>query len=247
MRSILLMFLGVPIPVILLLAFCTHHFLDPAWKATSNTGTGHRPHFSAEEGHSAISWSAILAGAAAALAASVVLLALAAGFGLKLAAPWPVTGATFDGFNPTLGAILVVIQVLSAALGGYLAGRLRTKWVNVHSHEVHFRDTAHGLLVWAVSTVAGVGLAVTALAPAAGHMRRADGCPGPRAACRGADRTGAGRGHRRPGLAVHGDRPAAQRLHQRRGRRAGRPAPRRDARHLLGHARAHSVRGPAGF
>jgi hypothetical protein len=26
MRSILLMFLGVPLPIILLLAFCTHHF-----------------------------------------------------------------------------------------------------------------------------------------------------------------------------------------------------------------------------
>jgi len=26
MRSLLLLFLGVPIPIILLLAFCTHHF-----------------------------------------------------------------------------------------------------------------------------------------------------------------------------------------------------------------------------
>lgn len=126
--------------------------------------------FPNEEGHSAISWSAILAGAAAALAASFVLLALATGFGLKLAAPWPVAGGAFEGFNPTLGAILVTIQVLSAALGGYLAGRLRTKWVDVHSHEVHFRDTAHGLIVWAVSTVAGVVLAVTVLAPASNHI-----------------------------------------------------------------------------
>ena len=121
----------------------------------------------AAEGQSAISWSAVIAGAAAALAASFVMLALAAGFGLKLAAPWPTPGG-FDGFNPTLGATLVVIQVLSAALGGYLAGRLRTTWVDVHTHEVHFRDTAHGLIVWAVSTVAGVLLAVTVLAPAAG-------------------------------------------------------------------------------
>jgi hypothetical protein len=120
-----------------------------------------------EEAQSAISWSAIFAGAATALAAAFVLLALAGGFGLKLAAPWPAMGATYDGFSPTLGAILVAIQVLSAGLGGYLAGRLRTKWVNVHSHEVHFRDTAHGLIVWALSTVAGVVLAVTVLAPAA--------------------------------------------------------------------------------
>ncbi|HLZ74576.1 hypothetical protein [Phenylobacterium sp.] len=123
-----------------------------------------------EEGQSAISWSAIIAGAATALAAAIVMLALGAGFGLKLGSPWPLAGASTDDFNPTLGAILVTIQVLSTALGGYLAGRLRTKWVNVHDHEVHFRDTAHGLLVWAVSTVAGVLLAVTVLAPAAGHV-----------------------------------------------------------------------------
>ena len=123
-----------------------------------------------DEGQSAVSWSAIFAGAAAALAAAVVLSALGAGFGLKLGAPWPIAGASADSFNPTLGAILVTIQVLSAALGGYLAGRLRTQWINVHSHEVHFRDTAHGLIVWAVSTVAGVLLAVTVLAPMAGHV-----------------------------------------------------------------------------
>ena len=123
-----------------------------------------------EESGAAVSWSAILAGAATAVAASFVLLALATGFGLKLAAPWPIAGASFDNFNPTLGAILVTIQVLSAGLGGYLAGRLRTKWVNVHSHEVHFRDTAHGLIVWAVSTVAGVLLAVMVLAPATSHV-----------------------------------------------------------------------------
>jgi hypothetical protein len=123
-----------------------------------------------EEGHSAVSWSAIFAGASAALASGIVLSAIGAGFGLKLGAPWPIAGASTDSFNPTLGAILVTIQVLSAALGGYLAGRLRTKWINVHSHEVHFRDTAHGLIVWAVSTVAGVLLAVTVLAPMAGHV-----------------------------------------------------------------------------
>jgi hypothetical protein len=117
------------------------------------------PVLTPEEGQSAISWSAILAGAAAALAAALVMLALAAGLGLKLGAPWPGQAGGFDKFNPTLGAIMVVIQVLSA-------GRLRTKWTHLHDHEVHFRDTAHGLIVWAVSTVAGVVLAVGLLAPA---------------------------------------------------------------------------------
>jgi hypothetical protein len=121
------------------------------------------------EAQSAVSWGAIFAGAVAALALSFVLLGLAAGFGLKLASPWPGARASLADFTPILGAWMIVVQVLSSAFGGYLAGRLRTKWLNVHSHEVHFRDTAHGLLVWALSTVAGVVLVATVLAPPAEH------------------------------------------------------------------------------
>jgi hypothetical protein len=40
-------------------------------------------------------------------------------------------------------------------VGGFLTGRLRTKWVSVHTHEVFFRDTAHGFLAWSLATVAG--------------------------------------------------------------------------------------------
>jgi MFS family permease len=122
-----------------------------------------------EEAQSAVSWGAILAGAVAALAFSFVLLALALGFGLQMASPWPGGRPTSDGFTPLAGSVLVAIQVISAGLGGYLAGRLRTKWTHLHGHEVHFRDTAHGLLVWAVSTVAGVILATAVVAPAASH------------------------------------------------------------------------------
>jgi hypothetical protein len=96
-----------------------------------------------------------------------VLMALAAGFGLKFAQPWPGGPAPFADFTPTVGAAMIVAQVLSAALGGYLAGRLRTKWLNVHDHEVHFRDTAHGLLAWALSTVAGVAFVALVAPPAA--------------------------------------------------------------------------------
>jgi hypothetical protein len=119
------------------------------------------------EPHSAVSWAAVFAGAVTALALSFVLLALAAGFGMKLTSPWPGAHGSLSDFTPILGAWTIVAQVLSSALGGYLAGRLRTKWLNVHTHEVHFRDTAHGLLVWALSTVAGVALMATVLpAPA---------------------------------------------------------------------------------
>ncbi len=116
-----------------------------------------------DEVHSAVSWAAILAGAVATIALSFVLLTLAAGFGFTLASPWAGAKPTLSTFTPLLGAAMVTTQVLSSALGGYLAGRLRTKWLNVHSHEVFFRDTTHGLLVWAVSTLFCVVLSMIAL------------------------------------------------------------------------------------
>jgi hypothetical protein len=41
------------------------------------------------------------------------------------------------------------VQWLSSGLGGYLTGRLRTKWVGIHTDETFFRDTAHGFMAWA--------------------------------------------------------------------------------------------------
>jgi hypothetical protein len=110
------------------------------------------------EPHATISWAAILAGAVASLALSLVLSMLVAGFGLRLISPWPSQALPPGAFTPMLGAGMVAVQVVSSALGGYLAGRLRTKWLNLHSHEAHFRDTAHGLLAWAVSTIVGAVL-----------------------------------------------------------------------------------------
>jgi hypothetical protein len=53
---------------------------------------------------------------------------------------------------------LIIVQWVSSGLGGYLTGRLRTKWVGVHTHEVFFRDTAHGFLAWAVAAVVGAAV-----------------------------------------------------------------------------------------
>jgi hypothetical protein len=66
------------------------------------------------------------------------------------------------------------MQWLSAGFGGYLAGRLREKWVGLRTDEVLFRDTAQGLLAWALATVIvaalfaiGTGIAGTTAAEAA--------------------------------------------------------------------------------
>ncbi len=105
-----------------------------------------------DEHHSPVSWDAILAGAAATVATLFVLVSLGAGFGLKMSPRWP-AGLEARDFTPTIGAVFIACQVVASMLGGYLAGRLRTKWLHIHDHETYFRDTAHGLLAWAASIV----------------------------------------------------------------------------------------------
>lgn len=123
------------------------------------------PDVAPEESQSAVSWDAVLAGAVASIALTFVLLSLSAGFGLKISPRWP-NGLAERDFTPVAGAIFIAAQILASMLGGYLAGRLRTKWLHVHDHEVHFRDTAHGLLAWAASLV-GLLLLGALMAPAA--------------------------------------------------------------------------------
>jgi hypothetical protein len=102
---------------------------------------------------SAASWPAIVAGAFAAAALSLVLLALGSGLGFAAVSPWPRAGISGMSLAVTAAIWLVLTQWLSAAVGGYMAGRLRTRWVGTHTHEVFFRDTAHGFVTWAVASV----------------------------------------------------------------------------------------------
>jgi hypothetical protein len=118
----------------------------------------------------ALSWSAIFAGAFVAVATSLVLTLLAAGFGYDLAAGAVSTRRSLTAFTPELGAGAIAIQVVSAGLGGYLAGRLRHPWFSAHTDEAHFRDTAQGLITWAIATVAGLVLAVSVITPYAEQL-----------------------------------------------------------------------------
>jgi len=115
------------------------------------------------EAHSSgVSWAAVIAGAFVAAALSLILLALGAGIGLSAISPW--AGAGASGSAVSKGAIvwMILMEIISSAFGGYLAGRLRTKWVQIHTDEVFFRDTAHGFLVWAVALVISGALLTTA-------------------------------------------------------------------------------------
>jgi hypothetical protein len=102
---------------------------------------------------SGVSWSSIAAGAVAAAALTLILLALGAGLGLASVSPWQDSGVSLTTFKIGAGIYLCVVAVMASAVGGYLAARLRTRWANVHSNEVFFRDTAHGLLAWALATL----------------------------------------------------------------------------------------------
>lgn len=110
-----------------------------------------------------VSWAAIIAGAAAATALSLILLLLGTGLGLSSISPWAHKGVSSSTFGVSTIVWLVVTQILAAGMGGYLAGRLRTRWIGVHTDEVYFRDTAHGFLAWAVASLATVALLTSAV------------------------------------------------------------------------------------
>ena len=133
---------------------------------SSGAYSGYGEASSNREAHSSgVSWGAVIAGAFVAAALSLTLLALGAGFGLLSVSPWS-NAASASAVGTAAIIWLIVIQIAASGMGGYIAGRLRTKWVAIHSHEVYFRDTAHGFLAWAVAVV----ITAAFLAPAATVM-----------------------------------------------------------------------------
>lgn len=117
---------------------------------------------------SAVSWAAIFAGAVAAAAVSLLLAALGTGLGFASISAWPNSGASAATFSIMTAVWLIIMQWVASGLGGFITGRLRTKWVSVHTHEVFFRDTAHGFVMWAFATV----VTVSVVALAAGGIAR---------------------------------------------------------------------------
>jgi hypothetical protein len=102
-----------------------------------------------------VSWAAVAAGAIVSCALTLVLLAFGTGLGLSVVSPWAGSGVSATTFKIGTGLYLIVIAMLSSSIGGYIAGRLRSRWIGVHSDEVYFRDTAHGFIAWAFASVLG--------------------------------------------------------------------------------------------
>jgi len=124
-----------------------------------------------EDSGTAVSWQAIIAGAVTAAAITLILVAFGAGVGFSVISPWSGQGVSATTFTIGGGIFLIVVAMLSSTIGGYVAGRLRPRWTTVHTHERYFRDSAHGLVTWAVSTIAVatiLGGAMTAIIGATG-------------------------------------------------------------------------------
>ena len=112
---------------------------------------------------SAVSWGAILAGAAGAAALSLILLILGTGLGLSSVSPFSGQGVGAATFGVSTIAWVTFTQLAASGMGGYLAGRLRTRWIATHTDEVYFRDTAHGFLAWAIATLATAAMLTSAI------------------------------------------------------------------------------------
>ncbi len=109
----------------------------------------------AQGGANRISWGAVFAGAAVALAAMLLLSTLGVGIGAATIDPLmdknPVSGV------PAGSAIyLVIVQLVALAIGGYVAARLAGIPRVIGS-------ALHGVVVWAVASLAMVWLATTAI------------------------------------------------------------------------------------
>lgn len=124
---------------------------------------------------SAVSWGAIFAGAAAAAALAMLLLMLGTGLGLSSVSPWENHGLSAGTVGVATIAWLMFTQIAASGMGGYLAGRLRSKCVRTHSNETYFRDTAHGFLAWAVAALVSAALLTTTLGAIAGGSAKVVG------------------------------------------------------------------------
>lgn len=122
---------------------------------------------------SSVTWAAILAGAAAATALSLILIILGFGLGFSAISPWTNDGLSAQALGISTILWLVFTQIIASSMGGYLAGRLRVKWINVHTDEVYFRDTAHGFLTWAVASLLVVALVSVAASTIVGGLFQA--------------------------------------------------------------------------
>jgi len=112
----------------------------------------------ANEG-SYVDWPAILGGAVAAAAISLVLMTFGSAIGFTLTDPLGGDGVPLFWLAIAIAIWVVWVQVSAFMVGGYLTGRMRRRHFDSNEHEVDVRDGIHGLLVWATGLVISAILA----------------------------------------------------------------------------------------
>jgi hypothetical protein len=125
------------------------------------------------DSQTAVSWASVIGGALAAVAVTLLLVALGSGIGFSSVSPWSASNPSATTFTALAAVWLIIVQWLASALGGYLAGRLRIKWTGLRTHEVFFRDTAHGFLAWALATMLVAVFATSSITSAVSSAGRA--------------------------------------------------------------------------
>jgi hypothetical protein len=118
--------------------------------------------------HSYVDWAAALTGAFVACAIFVVLTSFGTAIGLTLTSPYPGSGFTGRVATWVIGIWEIWVAISAFAVGGYLAGRLRHRAYDASEHESDVRDSAHGLLVWALAALLG-GWIISSAARDIGH------------------------------------------------------------------------------
>lgn len=118
--------------------------------------------------HHYVDWAAALTGAFVACAIFVTLTSFGTAIGLTLTSPYPGSGFTGRTATWAVGIWEIWVAISAFAVGGYLAGRLRHRVHDATEHESDVRDSAHGLLVWALAALLG-GWIISATARDIGH------------------------------------------------------------------------------
>jgi hypothetical protein len=124
----------------------------------TQVGPGVRAPTDAAVGTSFVEWGAVLAGAVLAAALSFVFLTFGAAIGLSTTSPWADSGVSAKTLAAMAVFFAMVQQIGSFMAGGYVAGRMRSRWGETNKDEIEFRDGLHGGLVWAVGVAIGAAL-----------------------------------------------------------------------------------------
>lgn len=110
------------------------------------------------QGQSYLEWGAVWGGSVVAIATSTVLGQFGGTAGLALGDPILANGE--PSWQVIVASLWLFLTALaSSAGGGYIAGRMRSRWGDAAKTEVEFRDGVHGLSVWAVATLAVAAVA----------------------------------------------------------------------------------------